>query len=373
MELLTLDSSFQPVDLIENYESLIWTERYSKYGDFQLTTTDIATFVNALPLETYVTLRESTVPMCVEIYKIEKRKNQTPLLTITGRSFETCLERRAAVKEMGVDGSPPRPAWQETAKKESDAAFQAMRIVLGDGDRGVVGLEATSGVGGALSGTPAVSLLDAIPEINLIVPADYDEGDAVDTDYEIKAADLYSTVMGLLNVNHRGLKSVRPVLGGNQVGIEIYNGADLTSEVVFDARFDQFDNAKYLLSQLGSTNVGYVYGPDGGTIVLKTAAAEPSGLARRVLLVDAPSDPIDTPELRTSRGLVELYKYNQTALFDGEISEQIAAGFNDTYFLGDIIKLVGEYGIYETVRVSEFIRSHDRTGQKSYPTFEVVV
>jgi hypothetical protein len=39
MELLTLDNNYQPSELIERYASLVWTERYSNAGDFQLVTT----------------------------------------------------------------------------------------------------------------------------------------------------------------------------------------------------------------------------------------------------------------------------------------------------------------------------------------------
>lgn len=360
MELLTLNPvTLQPEDLIENYESLLWVERYSKYGDFQLITTEISKFINLLPLESYVSLRETTVPMIVEIHKIEKPKNQAPYLTITGRSFETVLERRGSVRELEPSGV--RVAWQEEATKESDAAYQAMRQVIGDIDRGVSGL-------GAIA--PAVSALDAIPEVDLTLPADYEPSGT--NKYEIKPGSLYSTVTDLLKVNRRGLKAVRPDQAHTQIGIEIYNGANLISEVQFDARFDQFDKAKYLLSHMGETNIAYVYDSTGATLVKKTAADEPSGLARRVLVVDSVSETIGDDELRTSRGLVELYKYNATALFDGEISEQIAAGYNSEYFLGDIVQLVGEYGLSENVRVAEFIRVSDNTGEKAYPAFETI-
>jgi hypothetical protein len=180
--------------------------------------------------------------------------------------------------------------------------------------------------------------------------------------------------MELLQTNHHGLKAVRPTSAGTQISLEVYNGADLTSIIVFDAKFDQFDDAKYLLSQQGSTNVGYIFGSNGSQTVLKTTAPEPSGLARRVLVLDDSGDTsVNTNDVRTARGLIELYKYNATALFAGEIGEQVAAGFNHQYFLGDILTLIGEYGLPgELVRVAEYIRTSDSTGDKAYPTFEVV-
>jgi hypothetical protein len=362
MELFTLNGNFQPNKLVENYESLIWTERYSRHGDIEIKGGNIQELITLLPKESYVCLRDSTVPMIIEDYKIQKPLTAAPSITITGRSFETVLERRGSVKT-----APPaaRTAWNISAEKESDAAYKAMRVVLGDFPRYqdevlVLPLE-----------NPAVSANDAIPEIDLILPADYSTGTT--NSYEIKPGQLYNAVLELIDINHRGLKSVRPVPGESKVGVEIYNGADLTNEVAFDARFDQFVDATYLLSLRGSANVGYVYGTGLSKSVLKTAAAEPSGLSRRVLVLDLSSDAeVNSNETLNSRGLVELYKYNATALFDGETAIQVAAGYNKQYFLGDILKLVGEYGLSQNVRVAEFIRTSDATGERAYPTFQAV-
>lgn len=418
MELYTLDSNFQPKDLIENYESLIWSERYSALGDFEIKSSNISELVNALPRESCVCLRDSSVPMIIETHKLTKPLREKPSITIFGRSLESVLERRGSVNSLPTN--LPRTPWNIEAAKESDAAYLAMRIVLGDVARtqgGVTVLPVT---------TPVLSALDAIPELNLTLPADYldvyntpawvtgtsyNVGDKVRhsgyiwsaqiqigpgfanpaveptdgdptrwlnlspwTSYEIKPQNLYATVNELINTNHRGMKAVRPLVGGIKFNVEIYNGANLSEEQVIDAKFDQIDDATYLLSTQGSTNVGYVYDDGGSQIVLKNTAPEPSGLARRVLVLDSSGEDLgDAPsDARKNRGLIELYKYNATALFDGQVAEQIAAGYNKDYFLGDILKLVGEYGLEQKVRVSEFIRTSDATGEKSYPTFEAV-
>lgn len=389
MELMTLNSNFQPENPVENYESLIWSERYSKNGDFELNTTDIAATLQLLPRETCIALRESTVPMLVEDFLIEKPKGQPPTLKVTGRSFETVLERRAAANSLPAAAA--RATWTMLATKASDAAYKAVQTVLGG----------------------AVSPLDAIPQIQLITPADFTPDAAAwnsatnyavgalvtytstlwrakvtNTNvapavgatwealpsYEITPGDLYTTVLELINTNYHGIKAIRPVLGGTKVGIEIYNGADLSSQVVFDARFDQFDSAKYLLSERGSANVAYMYGSNGSQTVLKNTGAEPSGLNRRVLMIDQTNEAgTNTTDVRRIRALIELYKYNATALFDGEVAEQVAAGYNTTYHLGDVVKLVGEYsGISQNVRVAEFIRTSDASGDKAYPAFESI-
>lgn len=373
MELYTLNDDFQPDKLVENYDSLIWTERYSVNGDFEIKSNEVETLINLLPKESYVTLRESTVPMVVEDHKIEKGPRKAPLATITGRSFETVLDRRAAVNQLPVASA--RTPWVIPADKASDAAYLAMRTVLGDFPRYQAGVEILPLL------SPVLAPEDAIPQIDLVLPADYVHSLSYTNSFEIPAKNLYSSVLELLAVNNRGLKAVRPSTSSSQVGIEIYNGANLTGEgpgsdpnevVVFDARFDQFDSSTYLLSNRGSTNVAYVYasGSEGSQVVLKNAGVNPSGLSRRVLLVDTGENLDD--DAKESRGLIELYKYNATALFDGQIAEQVAAGYNTSYHLGDIIRLTGEYNLSQDVRVAEFIRTSDKSGTKAYPTFEAV-
>lgn len=416
MELLTLDSNFHPVKLIEKYESLVWTERYSSSGDFILTTPNIEETLNLLPLESTVAIRESTVPMVVEVHKLTKPLRGVPMLEVRGRSCETWLERRSSAIVALDDSYVEIIAQHIAAVSPSDAAYKTIRAVIGDIER----FQGETSVLSALS--PAASALDEIPQINQPLPADFQKGgDAwvagpvvyspgnvvvhnghlwifgldwamgdepgvhgwVDlglwTNYEIPRGNLYSVVLELINQNHHGIKAVRPLTDADtKIDLEIYNGADLTETVVFDARFDQFDDATYLLSHQGSANIAYIYGPNGSQSVRKNYLADPlppevSGLDRRVILVDESSDSaLNSVDNRTSRAIIELYKYNSTALFDGQTSEQVASGFNDTYFLGDILKLVGEYGLSENVRVAEFIRSEERSGQKAYPAFEVV-
>lgn len=398
MELLTLDGNFQPANLVERYASLIWTERYSTAGDFQLVSTDVERMIKLLPLESMVTLRESTVPMIVETHKINKKPTDSPSVTITGRSFESVLERRATLLVgTAPDGTPGtfRP-WNEAADSPSSAAYYAIRRIIGDlvdrrFEAGLTQTQIDALIGYQLGPqSPWISADDALPMVDLPIPADFVNVEFADATaeqlFQIKVGNLYAVAMELIHANHHGLKAIRPASGGAaKIGIEIYNGADLTKtndpdSVVFDARFDQFNDATYLLSYMGLTNWAYVVTKTTFQEVSKntstTEIPDPTGLERRVTLVDITGEEnVDTPEAIRTRGLIELYKNNATALFDGQIAEQVASSYNlipGGYSLGDIIRLDGEYGLSENVRVSEFIRSDDSTGSKAYPTFEII-
>ncbi len=65
----------------------MWSERYNDSGDFELKSGDISKSIEAMPLESYVSLRESSVPMVIESHKILKPLRGAPLIEIRGRSF----------------------------------------------------------------------------------------------------------------------------------------------------------------------------------------------------------------------------------------------------------------------------------------------
>lgn len=428
MELFTLDENFQPKTLVQTYDSLIWTERFKTNGDFQLTSSNVAECLRVLPNETYVTLRDSTVVMKAEFSKIEEQDEAGDLITITGRSFDvTSLELRASLKtaSQGLGETTYLLPWNMSASKPSDAAYRVIRTVIGDDARSigdVVVLPACE---------PSVSELDAIPEIDLVIPADYSipkwsttnlyfKGDMVihettlytslvdansgvdpSTDvtkwapsgtapgelktedtktYNIKTGNLYSTISDMLAVNNHGIKSIRPGIGGSKVGLEIYVGTDRRQQVIYDARLDQMSDQTYLLGKAGSTNIAYVFGKAspgvGSKQVDKNSGSdyeEPSGLNRRVLFLDeTQEETVDGQDDLNSRGLVALYQNNDTALFGGQAADVVSKGYNQKYFLGDIITLQGKYGLSQYVQTTEFIRSIDSSGEKAYPTFEAV-
>ena len=129
MDLVTLNENFQPSRLVENYSSLIWTERFNTVGDFQITTGDVKRFMNLLPEGTVVSLRESNVPMIVETHQIDRKKNQPQVLTIKGRSFESILSYRVAVSSIAASVAD----WAVVAKIPSDVAYFIINKICVEG------------------------------------------------------------------------------------------------------------------------------------------------------------------------------------------------------------------------------------------------
>ena len=105
MELLILDESLSGVDTLDIFESLIWTDRYSKCGDFEIYVPASEKMLSKLQKDRYVYLRESEHIMIIEDRNIETDVEQGTHLCVTGRSLESILERRIIWNQTVLSGN----------------------------------------------------------------------------------------------------------------------------------------------------------------------------------------------------------------------------------------------------------------------------
>jgi hypothetical protein len=364
VDLIKLNTNNQAGPLVENFDSLIWTERYNTTGNFQLTTGNIDVFMATLPKQSRISLRESNVPMIVETHDIERKKNAGAKLTITGRSFESILDRRVSINSVIAALSE----WAVVAKIPSDVAHYIINQIC------VVGVNDAA---------------DIFPSsvVQFITPADYLITSGPNRQFVVPRSNLLATVLGLIQtrseedtsttpdtpaIQPHGIRSIRPNTVGTAIGIEIYQGVDRSDEILFDATRDMLNDGRYLFSDVGSANTAYVLGP---TISAKMnqGASVPTGLDRRVILVDGTSSGVESEEALRAEGSRAMSDAHITARFDGSINEDLSPYiYGVDYFLGDIVSLQGDYGLEEKARVTEYIRSYGPDGYKAFPTLTAI-
>ena len=105
MELIVLDTSLKMLSVLDTFESLIWTERFSAYGDFEVYTSINDSVLEILKDDYYLWLKESDQTMIVEDRKIESDAENGNHFTVTGRSLESILERRIIWKQTILSGN----------------------------------------------------------------------------------------------------------------------------------------------------------------------------------------------------------------------------------------------------------------------------
>lgn len=364
MDLMTLNSSNQPAKMVEQYDSLIWTERFNTMGDFQIQTGDVDRFMALLPEGTVVSLRESNVPMIVETHLIERKKNTPTKLTIKGRAFESILDRRISIQ--AVQGGSVD--WNVVAKIPSDVAYYIMKYICVDG---------------------LVDANDIFPGamVQFTAPADYLTGTGPNRSFSVPRGNLLAAVLTYLQteavadpsttpatpaVVQHGIRSVRPNSAGTANAIQIYTGTDRSGTVYFDGTRDLLDDGSYLFSKVGSANTAYILG-DSAAVTLNGTGAAVSGMNRRVTLVDGSTSGVSDQASLTEHGKMSLADAKETAAFDGSINQDLSPyTYGVDYFLGDLVKLVGDYGMSSKARVTEYIRAEDSNGVKAYPTLTAV-
>lgn len=364
MELYTLDPLLRRGQMVEEYESLIWTERFQKYGDFQLDIPSSYKARSLLKTDTYLAINKSNYVMRVESVEDDVNDSGEKILVVKGRSLEALLYDRVAYV--------------------ANAATQAP-----DGSGGTIDVKWT------ITNTPAAVCRkifhdicvtgvldpnDVIPFINegRFLPNDTIVEPADPITVEIQPSTVYDAILQVAQVWNLGFRLLRQQ-DMSKLWFDIYVGSDRTTAqtalpaVVFSPDMDNLQNTKELMSIEGAKNVAYVYSPDGFQMVFAEGVdPEVDGFERRVLPVDAnditTTSVADVAAALQQRGYEELAKNRTYQAFDGEISQSSQYTYGTHYNLGDVVEVRNVDGVTNYMRVTEQIFVDDKEGERSYPT-----
>ncbi len=96
MELYVLDALFRRVNVVDRFESLIWTERFSDAGDFELAVYSNRDKRNLFPVDTVCAVNNSYRMMVVKNVEDKEDDEGKQVLTISGPSYESVMKDRIA-------------------------------------------------------------------------------------------------------------------------------------------------------------------------------------------------------------------------------------------------------------------------------------
>lgn len=351
MQPLVLDKNFDAVLVLDFYESFIWTERYSKAGDFEIYLPVTKELLDQIKIGYYLYLEESDRLMIIETLKIQTNARTGNRLRITGRSLEMLLGRRII--------------WSMTT------------------------------LDGYLDGQ-----IKKLLNENIISPTDSNRrisnfsyqttSDSAITAMQIRSQytgdNIYDVITSICDERKIGFK-VTFERTRNGFVFSLYAGKDRSYDqstnepVEFSPSFDNLIDSNYMYQDLDYRSMALISGMDQAenrkrtTVFVDTS----TGLDRRELYIDArdlqqeegTSDADYLAEL-SQRAIEKLSEYKIESSFEGTMETQVSQTFNKDYFLGDIVYVENEYGIGSKCRVTELIRSNSQEGYKEYPTFEMI-
>lgn len=253
MELLVLNTDFESIAVIDTYESMIWTDRYNSYGDFEIFFAMDTQLLQYLKEDYYLWLKDSEHCMIIEDIKINADTEEGNHLIVTGRSLESILERRII--------------WGQ-------------RVFNGNLQNGIQTMLNECII--------SPSIADRKISNFVFVPSTDPKITRLKIDNQYTGDCLYDVIKGLCEENNIGFKIV--LTDENKFAFSLYAGVDRSYEqtenpyVVFSPNFENIINSNYYSSRASFRNVTLVAGEGEGASRRTAIVGSASGLDRRELL-----------------------------------------------------------------------------------------
>jgi len=383
MDLIVYDTNFNIVAICDDYESLIWNDRYNEPGDFELYFPMESRLLDIYKPDYYLVSADSEYTMIIEDLKVTTDLEGGDHFIVTGRDLVSILCRRIVWKMTTVSGN----------------FVNAIDKILKQ------------------------NVYDPIPKNSKAkrkIEEFYWDKDSTDAAIKQLTIDetqftgdvVYDVIKDLCDQFDVGFSLKRNPITGKFV-FSLYQGVDRSYRqnknkyVVFSPEFDNLISTDYTENKSKYCNVTLVAGEGEGPdrVTLEVGDTTSSGLNRRELFTDArdlssviPKDDEDEEEeeqdpenpegggeeeeehmkpeeykkLLKNRGLEKLKEVEIEKTFDGQVDATQIYRYGRDFFMGDVCELVNQYGKETRVKVVEYIHSESTSGIEEYPTFKVV-
>lgn len=348
MDIYVLDSSAQTLDMIDTFESNIWTVQYFDTNDFEL------------------------------------------VVPVTDKNIDLLQKDRLLCRDKDRDGD----TWQnvmiiENIKIVADWEDGNQMTVSGRGLKSIVGRRVIWKQTN-LTGKVETGIRQIITE-NIISPDDekrkidnfiLDEPAGITDTFDIQAMgeDLDEWVTSTCQTYGIGWDVY--IKDGKFV-FKLYKGLDRSYNqkdrlpVVFSDEFDNLLASTYTYERAEFKNAALIGGEGEGVNQRTTTIGDSSGLKRYEAYIDGSSvssnGTIITEEqyykMLRDYAKDELNTTSFTESFEGNVVPNGNYTLNQDYFLGDTVQVINEYGISATPRIIEIIESEDQNGTSIVPTF----
>lgn len=381
MEIFILDSLLRPIDVIDEYISFIWTERYADKGDFELITLSTSANQRRFVADTMISIADSKRIM--RVHKVEEKDDEDNGVTLTVKGFDlSFMLQQRVIAAKDLSGMLLAITYFSGATPIDLMNHLVWRICV-----------PTSGF--------QISPGDTIPFLNdfvltpgsLYPDSNIPPPDPDDFQWQQKITSLYSAVTDLCKAYDLGFRLYKDP-NAAKLYFEGYNGIDRTSRqtefppVIFSKDMtnlqstteykDNADHYNVIVAVYEYNNPDEEATPETLTIHEIVAdplvAFSPGGFDQKTKFISISQIPegmtlVDVPNYLIQLANEELNRSRPAYMYDGEI-DQSANGFvyEKDYFLGDIVEVQGNNGGGALMRVVEQIFKYDSSGKSSYPS-----
>lgn len=380
-DVLVYDDNWELQSVVDNYESLVWTDKAKECGDFELYMYYDPDLWNMIKLGTFLRIQDSEHTMMVNKRDLKDTFEDAPRMIFTGKSMEYITARRVVYKQIDVTGTPgdivnklldenciEGPNLQQFAPDPTNPSKKY---------RGITGLYRDVSNWQQELGPNQISqqylgqnIYEAISEL-------------------VKT---YSSPMCYLFVHHTDDNKWRWRLG---TGIDRSWNQGNNDWVTFSSDFNNLKSSEFAQDNEKYANAFYVTGADPGdgkprmTIPIERAIDNTpqggfiSGTKRIEKWIDGSNVKLkddnnhDVPmqtymnELQ-SYGYASMREYVTETSFTGDVDPNVQWTYMRDYYIGDIVNVIDDMGNGAMCAINGMTVTSDKNGIVIVPDFKAI-
>jgi len=372
MDIFILDALLRPIDVVDQYISFLWTERWSTMGDFTLETLATPNNKRRFVADAMLSIPQSKRVMIIE--KVEEvdtiEKGNT--LKITGRCLNSLLEKRLAASINVVTGMIAVSSDTVGAAPPELITYYFYQACYTE----------------PLDPNDVIPFLQPDGTTSLYPTENISVTYPVDFEWSIKPMNLYAAIQTLTSAYEVGFRFYKDP-NASKLYFESVQGCDRTTRqttytpVIFSHDMANLIDTTNIVDKSTYYNaVWMVYSykdvSNNDAIVSQYVTAPDLSLSgggfqqktKLVIITQIPEGMIlaDVPAYLTQLGQAELGRSQTVNVYDGEVAQNSSFVYERDYNLGDIVEVRGDDGGIAYMRVVEQIFKDDQGGYATYPS-----
>jgi hypothetical protein len=371
MDVFILDDQLRAVDVLDQYISLVWTERWDELGDFELLTLSTPGNRQRFFPDTLISIPQSRHIMVIESVEENIDVQNGATLKIKGRDLLCMTEKRLALTKDPITGDILM-SWNNSTLSPKELILDKMRAICFDSEIAVE--------------DHIPFLQDPILEVSEYPPDTIPEPMPGGVEWQQKPMTLYDAIKEIGDAYELGFRLYKAV-NESKLYFNVSMGSDRTSPhttlppVIFSQDMANLIDTTEFIDYSKHYNVIhaiYTYKDESDVDVTVSVIVEApeiefsvGGFQRKVkmmIVTQLNEDVVDMEAYLTQLANEELRKSRPIDVYDGEVAKNASYEYERDYYLGDLIEVRGNNGGSAYMRVVEQIFKCDSTGESAYPS-----
>lgn len=339
------DENFIAQGVVDNYNSLIWANRFRQCGDFEIYVSISQDLIDLLQEGRMVVRPDDDMVGIIEKVETGTDEENGDYLIASGRCLRSILDRRIIWDQTAISGTV-----ESIMRKLVTDAFISPAIAARKYDRLTL-----APAHGYTERATVQYTGDNLLEVLENLCASYNYGFKITVEDGLLVLDFYK------GTDRSMTQTVNP-------------------RVIFSEEYDNLRATTYTLDKTHYKTVALVAGEGEGTDrqrVIVGRSIDQEGLHRRELYVDARDVSSNDGEFTAAEVTAQLQERGNSGLSEAPIVESVEGtiepmqmfAYKTDYFQGDTVTVVNKYGIAVDTQVLETVESWDEDGYTCTPTF----